>query len=155
MRFSKSDFVPRLMDAGLDETILTSFSSSIQVPALTEIINEATGLELGDADVVHYISERGGLGLTATGGSLRGETARLGAPGGVAADSEGIWFDVPSEGDRIVRWYVNGEMKVEELRDLAVNRYMALGDIGATQGDIVQTALIENDVCGWWSRIQI
>lgn len=155
MRFSKTDFAPMLADAGLDETILTAFHSTIQLDALTVAVNTATGLDLSESDVVFYIGERGGLDLTVTGGTLKPPTPRLAAPTGLASDASGVWFDEPATGTVMVRWYVNGALAAEEERDLATNRYMALATLGAVPSDVVQIALVESDVCGWWARTTV
>lgn len=155
MRFSKSDFVPRLQDAGMDGVILTAFASSITLEALTAAVNAATEWQLAPADIVHYISERGGLGLTVTGGSLKAATDRPDAPTGLGTGSGGIWFSTPDEGEMMVRWYVNGALSIEREHDLATNRSATLAELGAVTGNNVQVCLVEDDVVGWWAKIEV
>jgi hypothetical protein len=155
MRFSKSDFVPRLHDAGMDSTILTAFASSITLEALTSAVNAATEWELSAADVVHYISERGGLGLTVTGGSLKAATPRPDAPTGLGVGDGGVWFSTPDEGVATVRWYVNGALAIEREQDLSTNRSATLTELGAGAGDTIQVAILDGDTVGWWAQIEI
>ena len=155
MKFLKSDCIPMWEDAGLDATILSAFNTSISLQDLVDAVNAAVPLTFTASDLALYISDRGGLGLTVTGGSLRPPTPRLRAPEGLVADATGVWFDSPAEGVVMVRWYVNGEVRLEEERDLESNRYCALSAIGAVGGDIVQIAFVAGDMCGWWGRIQV
>ena len=155
MRFSKADFVPRLQDAGLDDVILTAFASSITLDTLTAAINDATEWNLSPADVVFYIGERGGLGLTVTGGSLPAATSRPEAPTGLGSAEWGVWFSAPDTGTATVRWYVNGGLRVRREQDLATNRSATLDELGAQVGDVVQVCIEENNVVGWWARVTV
>jgi len=155
MKYLKPDFVPMLHDAGLDDTILTSFSHSIDLVDLVDAVNVSASLNLTPADLAHYIAERGGLGLTVTGGTLKPASARPASVEGIAADTSGVWFDAPDTGLYDVRWYVNGELRHEEERDLSDNRYLALTTIDAQPGDVIQIALRVGLAISWWSRVQL
>lgn len=155
MRYSKPDFVPSLESAGLDQTILTAFAHSITEDGLTEAVNTATGLQLSNADVNTYIGERGGLGLIVTGGSIPAPTPRPDRPTGIGHDASAVWCSIAggtTEGT-IVRWYVNGAPVVDKTGVYANSA--TLVELGAGAGDTVQIAEVEDDVVGWWGKIEI
>ena len=88
-------------------------------------------------------------------GELPQPTARYDAPGELGADGNGVWFGTPATGIEWVRWYVNGQLRAREQRDLSVDRSMALSTIGAVSGDVVQIAIEAGGVVGWWARISV
>lgn len=156
MRFNKSDFIPCLQDAGMDDVILSAFARSVTLAALTEAIDNATTWNLSEADVAYYVGQRGGLGLTVTGGSLPGAIERPDAPTGIGAGVESVWFTTPDTGTEIVRWYVNGALVLRREHDLATDRSATLAELGMPQaGDVVQIAIEANGVVGWWGRITL
>ncbi len=156
MRYSKPDFVPRLADAGLDDVILTAFNDTITSEALVEIVNASTGLGLSEADLHYYISQRGGLGLIVTGGSLASQIARPDAPTGLGQDKAAVWFSEPTGGKLTIRWYVNGGLVSEDTRDCATNRAMPKSALECKEGDVIQVCVVDdNGVVGWWARIEV
>ena len=80
---------------------------------------------------------------------------RSAAPTGLGAAEWGVWFDAPDSGVAIVRWYVNGMLRVRREQDLTTNRSATLTELEAQLGDVVQVCIEKNDVVGWWARVTV
>lgn len=154
IRLIKSDFVPMLHDAGLDNVILLAFVRYIGLDELRMQINQAGDWNLDNDDLIHYIAERGGgLDLRVI-GDLSAPTPRPDAPAGLAQNSTGIRFATPKDGTYTIRWYVNAVLIAEEERDCtkAAGRSITKSRLGVVLGDIVQIAVNDSGVIGWWGR---
>lgn len=156
MKFVKPDFIPMLADAGLDETILAAIRHQVTVDELRVLVNRATDLELENDDIVLYVAERGGLGLSVLDGDLPPATARPDAPTGLGQDGVSVWFSEPSTGIHTLRWYVDGALLIEREQDLALDRSATKAELGdPAPGSIVQVCEVSAGVVGWWARLEI
>ena len=150
MKLLKPDFVPRMADRGLDDIILDAFEHQIDINTLRMAINKAhPDLNIDNDEILHYISERGGLGLTLTGPGMEPATPRPDAPQKLTQSSKSVSF---SGGDgQVARWYVNGRLAAITTTGKRIDK----ADIGAQPGDVVQVALVDDSVVGWWARIEV
>ena len=156
MKLLKPDFVPRMQDRGLDDIILDAFAHQVGISTLRMSINRQHGdLGIDTDELMHYIAERGGLGLTFT-GELPAATPRPDAPTGLAQNSKSVSFASPAC-DLRARWYVNGRFAADGAESCAraAGRRIDKGDIGVVPGDVVQVALLDGGVVGWWARIEV
>jgi hypothetical protein len=159
MDIVRNDLSAYLQDRGLDATIKSLIGMKISVQELTLQINTATGMSLDADSVLHYIADRQAAGalleFSADGGSLPEPIARYAAPTGIGQSADGLWFSTPNTGTHTIRWYTNGVIKVERSQDCASNRSASKAELGAMAGDVVQVAIIDGGVCGWWGRITV
>jgi len=153
-----ADLIPRAADAGVGAVIRSlSYETIEDMPEfLARMNSQITPLRMTLAPLLQFLADmhaEGNLQDVAYDGDLPDAIARPGAPAGIGADAGGVWFGTPDTGTAFVRWYVNGALAAREERDLSANRYMALADIGATAGDVVQIAIENGGVIGWWGRV--
>lgn len=159
MRIVSTDWIPRCADAGYDAIIESLAPQGLDGEAFVAALNQAGSQpDFNTAMVITYISDRQVANAlqsveVADFGELPPYTLRYGAPGGLGTDGSGVWFGQPATGAEWVRWYVNGQLRAREQRDLAADRYMLLATIGAVAGDVVQIAIEAGGVVGWWARI--
>jgi len=158
MKLLKPDFVPRMADRGLDDIILSVFFHQIGINELRMAINTMhPDLNIDNDEIVYYIEERGGLGLTMTGPGMKPATPRPDAPTGLTQSSKSISFTSPSCDLYYARWYVDGRFAADAVEDCtkATGRRIDKDSIGALPGHVVQVALVADGVVGWWARIEV
>lgn len=155
------DWIPRLKDGGGDALIESVAPSAYQGSMLIQKLNEFndTGIIVNIEMLAQYLADRylAGemIGVIITGGPEATGTERYDAPTGIGQDENGIWFSTPDTGTEYVRWYVNGQRKIERQQDLASNRSATLAELGAGSGDVVQVCVVAGGVVGWWGRVVV
>lgn len=155
-----SDWVARYQDAGYDALISSIAARSLTDDVFVELLNLiGSQPALIWPMLLMYIADRQGAGALA-GIQVWGESPpmaqeRLDAPTGLGSDANGVWFSTPDTGTAMVRWYVNGALKIRREHDLSVNRSATLAELGAVAGNVVQIAVEDAGVVGWWARIVV
>ena len=157
MRVLSTDWVPRLENEGALEIveeeaqpfgastreIAQAISDTIAVRSVTETMVEVL---LSDA------INAGKLTGIEVDGTLPGPTTRYSAPSGMGSGTSTVWFTTPNTGTEIVRWYVDGVLKVRRSQDLSTNRGATYAELGAVVGDNVQVCIEAGGVVGWWAE---
>lgn len=154
------DWIPRFEDGGFDDLVRSVAPYGYSGNVLLTELNENNHLAYcGWEMLTQYLADRhlaGELtGIHVMDGPEAVGTDRYRAPSGIGTDGNGVWFSDPDTGTEILRWYVNGEKKVEREQDLATNRSATLAELEAASGDVVQVCVVAGGVVGWWGRIQI
>lgn len=155
-----ADLIPRAADAGVGAVIRSlSYETIEDMPEfLARLNSQITPLRITLQPLLQFVADMHAEGLlldVAYDGDLPEAIVRPAAPTGLGGDDSGVWFGAPDVGTAFVRWYVNGALAAREERDLSANRYMALADIGAQAGDVVQVAIDDAGVVGWWGRVNV
>lgn len=157
MRVLATDWVPRLVNDGALEIveeeaqpfgastreIAQAISDTISVRSVTE-----TMVEVLLSDSIN----KGLLVGIETDGTLPDPTTRYTAPAGIGSGSSSVWFTTPNTGTEIVRWYINGVLKLRRSQDLSTNRGATYAELGAVVGDKVQVCIEAGGVVGWWAE---
>lgn len=154
------DLIPRAADAGLDNVIDSLSNETLDdMPTFVARMNsQITPLRLTIKPLLQYVADRQHVGkLLGVGydGELPTPIERPAAPTGLGTDGNGVWFSTPDIGTAMMRWYVNGAIRIRREHDLATNRSATVGELGAQAGDVVQVCVEAGGVVGWWARITI
>lgn len=155
-----SDWIARYQDAGYDALIASVAGRCLADDAFIELVNLiGSQPAITWPMLLMYLADRQGAGALAGvqvwGESLPVAQLRPAAPAGLGAAEWGVWFSTPDTGTAMVRWYVNGALKIRREHDLSVNRSATLTELGAATGSVVQIAIEDASVVGWWARIVI
>jgi hypothetical protein len=154
------DLIPRAADAGLDTVVRSlSYETIEDMPEfLAQMNSQITPLRVTYGPLLQYLADRQAVGELLDVGcdeALPEPITRPDAPTGLGAAEWGVWFSAPDSGTSIVRWYVNGALKLRREHDLATNRSVTMEELGAQAGDVVQIAIEAGGVVGWWARIGV
>ena len=155
-----SDWIPRFQSGDFDTLIESLAPMGYSGSELLTKLNEANYISYcGIQMLAQYLADRQMAGAL-TGISLQDGpdvtgTERYVAPTGIGNSESGVWFTTPNTSTEYVRWYVNGELKIERQQDLSSNRSATLSELGASIGDVVQVCIVAGGVVGWWGRSQL
>lgn len=152
----RNDWIPRQEDMGLD-LYITSIAPQALVGRELELALQESSLSI--EMLAQYLADRHTAGelldIELVDGPVVTGTDRYRAPSGIGTDGNGVWFSDPVAGTEVVRWYVNGELKLERQQDLATNRSATVAEMEAVSGDVVQVCIVSGGVVGWWGRVEI
>lgn len=156
-----SDWIARYQDAGYDALIASVAGRCLADDAFIELMNLiGSQPAITWPMLLMYLADRQGAGALAGvqvwGESLPVAQSRPAAPSGLGSAEWGVWFSSPDTGTAVVRWYVNGALKIRREQDLSVNRSATLSELGASSGAVVQIAIEDGaGVVGWWARVAL
>ncbi len=148
------DFYPRLQDAGVI-TSLETFAAANRTVVEVEEEAQSWLLRPSWTQLKHLIADWKASGKTTKvvieGEALPAGVVRLAAPTGLGQTADAMWISSPTaDGTKRIRWYRNGEMKVDQpFNDLSVLK----SAVGVMPGDTVQICIVAADgTVGWWLR---
>ncbi len=159
----RSDWVPRYQDAGYDQLVddITTKYAQLSIDNLTFLLNYSGELHDLTSDLTLIMLQdlyiNGLISMVLLEGApISGGTNRQDAPAGFGQDGSSVWFSTPSTGTYDILWYVNGALTLtQEDQDVSSSRSASKASLGTEVDDIVQVAIVDENVVGWWGRVTI
>lgn len=152
-------WIPRERDAGINSTISTIAYQQLEIAEFMTELNAAIEPDISQNMLFQYVADVQNIGELAEiyidGAILPTPNERTAAPTGMGQDGYAIWFSAPDTGIMTVSWFVNGTLVIERQQDLSTNRAATKAELGVSPGDVVQVGIIENNIAGWWNRIEV
>jgi len=160
IRLEKDDWIPLLEKAGVAATLTTVAG---YLPTITELRTDLNRFcadhdvalrDFNDRQIQELVADLVQAGKLVspriTGGSNVAGVERAPAPTGIGISDGNVWVTPPGE-NYVLRFYVNGELKLT-LTDYYLT---SLASIGAGPGDTVQVCRVVDGVVGWWTAAAV
>ncbi len=167
MRVTASDWIPRYEYYGISDSIRNVLPKQLEFSSFVEQVNIETdqlqkGLLSLSSDMmtllINDLYSSGKLKEIRFDGMPPTDVliSREPRPTDLGQDTTSIWFGTPDAGNKEIMWYVDGVLKLSEIRNLATDRSVLKTDLDVSVGNVVQISSVDsNNLVSWWEGIVV
>lgn len=160
MIVTTNDWIPRYEDAGYVQLVRNLALEFLDFDTFVVKLNQQGTLYPLNANLVNellrdFYTTGLAVNVLLDGSPPEAGIGRPTRPTGLGQNASDIYFSTPAVGSYQVNWYKNGELKISRVQDLATFRSVTKGEMGAIVGDVIQVALVDDNVVSYWGRVTV